>query len=121
MTMQKTVSRWQSAFENSIKGLRYGVRTETAMREEVIALCLAVPAATLLADSLWQWMLLVFSVAFLLLVETLNTAIELTLDRVSEEPHELTGAAKDLGSLAVLIALMMVSGAWGWVVYQKFV
>lgn len=106
------VKRWQSAFANSLKGLKYGLTHEAAIREEFLALLASFVLAPVVADSFVQGLLLVASVLFVLVVEILNTAIEKTLDRVSTDHHPLTGAAKDLGSLAVLLAIFLSAAIW---------
>lgn len=106
------VSRWQSALKNSLAGLKFGLKSEAAIREEVVVLIAAIPAALLLEDTGWVRLAMVLSVLFVLIVEVLNSAIEATLDRVSLEHHLLTKAAKDLGSLAVLLAILLAASIW---------
>lgn len=105
--------RWLSAFKNSLHALKTGWETETAMREEMLLLLIAVPLAVLLGDTPAETVAMIVSALFILLVETLNTAIEATLDRISEDFHPLTKIAKDMGSLAVLIALVIAALVWG--------
>ena len=107
------VSRWISAFQNSLDALKTGWKTETAMREEMLLILIAVPLALLLGDTPGEKTAMIVSVLFILLVEVLNTAIEATLDRISEEIHPLTKIGKDMGSLAVLIALIIAALIWG--------
>jgi diacylglycerol kinase (ATP) len=57
---------------------------------------------------------------FVLAVELLNSAVEAAVDRHGDEHHELSGAAKDLGSAAVFVSLTIVVVAWGAVVYDRF-
>lgn len=105
-------TRWKAAFTNSVKGLQFGWRNEAAIREELIALLVSIPLACLLADAAWQAVVMVLSVLLVLIVEVLNSAIEAALDRISTEHHPLTGAAKDLGSLAVLLAIIFAAAVW---------
>jgi diacylglycerol kinase (ATP) len=107
------VARWISAFKNSLSALTTGWKTETAMREEMLLVLIAVPLAILLGDTPGETVAMIVSILFVLLVETLNTAIEATLDRISEEIHPLTKIGKDMGSLAVLIALIIAALVWG--------
>jgi len=107
------IARWMFAFKNSLNALKAGWKTETALREEMLLLLVSVPLAVLLGDTPGETVAMIVSVLFILLVETLNTAIEATLDRVSEEFHPLTKIAKDMGSLAVLIALVIAALVWG--------
>ncbi|TNE28207.1 MAG: diacylglycerol kinase [Alphaproteobacteria bacterium] len=107
------VARWVSAFKNSLSALTTGWKTETAMREEMLLVLVAIPLALLLGDTPGETVAMIVSVLFILLVEVLNTAIEATLDRISDEIHPLTKIGKDMGSLAVLIALVIAALVWG--------
>jgi len=71
-----------------------------------------VPAAIYIADSLSKALILISSYLLVLLVELLNSAIEATVDRISDEHHELSGRAKDMGSAAVTLAIMICAGVW---------
>lgn len=106
------ISRWQAAFKNSINGLKFGLQSEAAIREEVILLILSIPVSLYLVESVWARLAMVLSVLFVLIVEVLNSAIEATLDRMSVEYHLLTKAAKDMGSLAVLLAMILAASIW---------
>ncbi|EGG98864.1 Diacylglycerol kinase [gamma proteobacterium IMCC2047] len=106
------VSRWQAALGNSINGLKFGFKSEAAIREEVIVLVASIPAAIYLVESVWVRLAMILSVLFVLIIEVLNSAIEATLDRVSKEHNLLTKAAKDLGSLAVLLAMIFAVSIW---------
>ena len=97
---------------NSINGLKFGFKSEAAIREEIIVLVAAIPAAIYLVESVWVRLAMILSVLFVLIVEVLNSAIEATLDRISKEHNLLTKAAKDLGSLAVLLAMVLASSIW---------
>ncbi|TCP42890.1 diacylglycerol kinase [Rhodovulum marinum] len=114
--MQKTplkgLARLRAAFVNSMTGLRDVWRNEEAFRLEAAALMLAVPAAVWLADSVFQGAILVASVLLVMIVEVLNTAVEAVVDRIGPERHELSRIAKDLGSLAVLLASVLAAMVW---------
>ena len=60
------------------------------------------------------------AILIVLIVELLNSAIEATIDRISDEHHELAGRAKDMGSAAVFVSLVLVLVVWGTVAYQRF-
>ena len=109
-------SRLSAAFKNSKAGFRDIWQREEAFRQEVIALVVLTPVAIWLASGVGQFALLVGSILFLMIVEILNSAIEATIDRIGLEKHELSRIAKDLGSLAVLLALLFPAGIWGAVV-----
>jgi len=103
----------------SLQGLRAGWQ-EKAFRLEA---CLAV---ALLPLSLWlghgwvQSALLAGSVILVLITELLNSAVEAAIDRIGLELHELSKRAKDMGSAAVLLSLLLCAGVWGAALYQRF-
>ena len=82
------------------------------MRQEIYLLAVAVPAAFWLTGDAVERVLLVASVVWVLLVELLNTAVEYTVDRIGPEYHELSGLAKDIGSAAVLVSLVLAAVVW---------
>jgi diacylglycerol kinase (ATP) len=96
----------------SSKGFGYMLRSERAFQQELILLAAGVPLAIWLGDSGVERALLIGSILLVMLVEVLNSAIETVLDRVSLEQHELSGRVKDLGSFAVLIALVNMVVVW---------
>jgi diacylglycerol kinase (ATP) len=104
--------RWLKATLNSWHGLRDAVRSEAAVREELIALILAVPLAFAIAEGAWKRLLLIGVVAAVLVVELLNTAIEKLADRVSRESDPQIGRVKDMGSAAVGISLLIADAIW---------
>lgn len=111
--MKKTgLARIVSATLNSIKGIRYLLKYEAAFRQELVLLVVALPMAFIIASSWLEIFALVGVLVLLLVVEALNTAIEVTVDRIGLEHHELSGLAKDLGSTAVLIMLLFASFVW---------
>jgi len=65
-------------------------------------------------------LLLVASWLVVMIVEILNTAVEATVDRISDEDHPLSGQAKDLGSAAVFLSLVLAALVWGTVAWQRF-
>lgn len=101
----------------SIKGIRAAWRNEAAFRQEV-ALCVVLfPLSFFVARSIEQWLLLTTPLFLMLIVELLNTAIENVVDRIGHERHDLSGQAKDMGSAAVLICLLLLAMSWfsiGW-------
>ncbi len=103
----------------SLKGIRAAYRNEAAFRQELMLVGFAVVMASLIAQTLLQWLLLVVSGLFVLLVELLNSAIEATVDRQGEEWHELSGRAKDMGSAAVFISLLIMALTWGVILWER--
>ena len=101
---------------NSGKGLRFLLRKEEAFQLEALLACVLIPVATLLPVSPVERVLLIGAVFTVLIVEVLNTSIEVLTDRVSLDRHELSGLAKDLGSLAVTLSLLLWATVWGVIV-----
>jgi len=97
---------------NSLRGLKLCYQSEAAFRQEVWLALVLIPAGLWLGDSMIERLLLVGSVLGLMIVELLNTAIEVVVDRIGVERHHLSGFAKDVGSAAVLIALLLVALTW---------
>ncbi len=103
---------WIAAFRNSCAGLSYAVRTERAVRQEAIALIVAIPAALLIGQTIWIQITLISVVLLLMAVELLNTCIEKLCDHVTPAIHPQIKAVKDMGSAAVLAALLIVASVW---------
>ena len=102
-----------NAFFYSVAGLKSAWRHEDAFRQESILAVLLMPLAFLLADAALERALMIAVVLLVLIVELVNSAIEATVDRISLENHDLAKRAKDIGSAAVLIALLNVVVVWG--------
>ena len=96
----------------SIKGIRSTCQTEAAFRQELWLLAAAVPLALWIGDRLLEKALLIASIILVLIVELLNSALESIVDRVGLEHHPLSGKAKDQGSAAVLLALILAAIVW---------
>jgi diacylglycerol kinase (ATP) len=92
---------------NTWHGLLAAARSEEAFRQELIALVVAVPVAFLVAEQTWKRLALIAVVAFVLVVELLNTAIEKLADRVNLAIDPQIGRVKDMGSAAVGLALLI--------------
>lgn len=103
--------RFAGALGFSIDGLRRGWNEE-AFRVELIGAAVTIPLGLWLGDTAVERVLLVGSVLLVLIVELLNTAIEVVVDRISLERHAMSKHAKDLGSAAVLIALLLAALTW---------
>lgn len=104
----------------SWKGLKAAFRNEAAFRQEVVIAAVLLPLAWWLADTSVTWLLLVGSLFLVLIVELLNSAVENVVDRIGTEHHELSGRAKDIGSAAVMLSLIMAGLTWGVLGWQKF-
>lgn len=108
-SIQASVFSWQ--------GLRSAWRHEAAFRQELWLALVLVPLGLYLGDGGVEKALLVCSVFLLLLVELLNSAVEAVVDRFGGELHELSGRAKDQGSAAVAIAIVIMITVWGLVLF----
>jgi diacylglycerol kinase (ATP) len=106
------LTRIVSAIRYSRQGLAHAVRHEAAFRQELMACCVLVPLAIWLPLPLLEKLLLLGSIAVVLITELINSAIEAVVDRVSLERHLLAGRAKDLGSAAVMIAVVWCAIVW---------
>ncbi|WP_031385821.1 diacylglycerol kinase [Desulfonatronum thiodismutans] len=106
------IPRLTQAFVCSVQGLQSAWRNEEAFRLEVLAALLLIPAALWLGEGGVERVLLVGSVVLVLIVELLNSAVEAVVDRIGMEHNELSGRAKDIGSAAVLISLLLVPVVW---------
>lgn len=96
----------------SYKGIRSTLYHEQAFRLEVYAFFLAIPLSTLIAKTPMEYLLLLGSMVLVMIVELLNTGIEMIVDRVGVEHHELSGRAKDAGSAAVLMTIALSATTW---------
>jgi diacylglycerol kinase (ATP) len=95
----------------SLNGLRAGWG-ETAFRQEVLCAIVLLPLAFWLGNSWVEIALLAGSVLLVMIVELLNTAVEAAIDRIGPEWHDLSKRAKDMGSAAVLLAVLLSGGIW---------
>jgi diacylglycerol kinase (ATP) len=103
----------------SAKGISACWRHEAAFRQEVLLVIALLPLSPLVARSVEQWLLLVLPLFVLLIVELLNSAVENVVDRIGPERHVLSGHAKDMGSAAVLICLVMIGVAWAVIAWKN--
>jgi diacylglycerol kinase (ATP) len=109
-----------NALRYSQQGLRAAITHEAAFRQELALAVVMIPAAFFLGRTLTEVLLLVGSVVFVLVVELLNSAIEALADALSVETHPLLGRAKDLGSAAVMLMLLLTGGIWIAVAFNRF-
>lgn len=113
------VDRIVRAFFNSWSGLRLAYRGESAFRQEVWLAVPLLPLAFWLGRDWTQVALLAGSVVLVMIVELLNSGIEAVVDRVSYDWHELSKRAKDLGSAAVLLSLLLCAAIWCAALWQR--
>lgn len=109
--LRSGVSRMWHAFGYSMAGLRSGWG-ETAFRQEAIAALAMIPLAFWVGQTWVETALLAGSVVLVMVVELLNTGIETAIDRIGPEWHDLSKRAKDMGSAAVLLSLLLCVGVW---------
>lgn len=107
------VTRIIKATGYSMKGLKSAWINEAAFRQELMLILLLMPLTFWVGETLNQILLLVVISWLVVIVEVLNSAIEAVVDRIGSEHHELSGRAKDLGSAAVFIALVLNALVWG--------
>jgi diacylglycerol kinase (ATP) len=100
------------ALHNSWNGLVFAVREESAFRQELTLAACLLPLAIFLPFTPFERLLLIGSIVLVLIVELLNSSIEAAIDRISFEPHGLSKRAKDYGSAAVMLALLMCLLVW---------
>jgi diacylglycerol kinase (ATP) len=111
--------RFWRATINTRNGLAFAIRSEQAVREELIALALALPLAWLIGLTAMRRVELVASVALVLVVELLNTAIEKLSDRLTTDHDPQIGRVKDMGSAAVGVALVTAGLFWLFAIVER--
>ncbi|MCJ7597830.1 MAG: diacylglycerol kinase [Methyloceanibacter sp.] len=113
------IARIVAAFRNTLGGLREGLSTEAAIKQEFAIACVAVPLSFFIAEDLWTWVALVASLLFVLAIEFLNTAIERLCNHIQPEKHDAIRITKDLGSAAVFFALALAGLVWGAAIWSR--
>ncbi|WP_312817345.1 diacylglycerol kinase [Atlantibacter subterraneus] len=103
----------------SWKGIRAAWKNEAAFRQEGVAAIAAIAIAFWLDVDPITRVLLIGSVILVMIVEILNSAIEAVVDRIGPEFHELSGRAKDMGSAAVLFAILLAMITWGTLLWSN--
>lgn len=96
----------------SLQGLKSAFKHEAAFRQELLLAAIFIPLACYLDVSQIERLLLIAPIFLVIICEIINSAIEAVVDRIGSEHHELSGRAKDMGSAAVLIALMLSAYIW---------
>lgn len=109
---QRGLRRLFNALLFSLSGLRLAFLHESAFRQEVALAAVLVPCACILPVAPVERVLLITSVMLLLIVELLNSSVEAAIDRIGLDTHRLSKRAKDLGSAAVLLALVALTVVW---------
>ena len=113
----RSLKRLYNAFFYSVDGICACMKSEQAFRLEIYFSIILVPLGLWLGDTTSQKILLVGSVFTVLIVELVNSAIERVVDRISNERHELSKEAKDMGSAAVFLSLILWALTWGIILF----
>ncbi|MCM8541930.1 MAG: diacylglycerol kinase [Lentisphaeraceae bacterium] len=117
---KKGLLRFTHTIKYSLDGLRYAWKYEESFRQEVAVFVLLIPLTFFVGNKLYDYILLLGSISFLLVVELLNSAVEAAVDRISSEKHELSKRAKDIGSAAVMLAILMCVIVWLSIFFVNF-
>jgi diacylglycerol kinase (ATP) len=108
----KGLTRAFRAAINSWNGLIYAYKEESAFRQELALSLILIPLAIYLPVTPIEKILLIASVILVLVIELLNSSVEAAIDRISFEVHDLSKRAKDFGSAAVMLALLLCAMTW---------
>tara|TARA_R110000744_G_scaffold20279_2_gene53263 strand:- start:14558 stop:14923 length:366 start_codon:yes stop_codon:yes gene_type:complete len=108
----KGLKRVALAALNSFRALKWLYQNESAFRQELLLLLIALPISFAFDISALEQVSLILAILFIIFTEIINTAIEAVVDRIGLEIHPLSGLAKDLGSAAVFVSLIIASSIW---------
>lgn len=121
MANQSTgLTRIYKAAGYSAKGLSAAWKNEAAFRQEAVAALMAIILAFWLDIEAITRILLIGSVVLVIIIEVINSAIEAVVDRIGSEFHELSGRAKDMGSAAVFLAVLLAIFVWTTALWHHF-
>jgi diacylglycerol kinase (ATP) len=109
---KRGLRRIANAFYYSMSGLKLAYKHEHAFRQEVLGAVILLPVACLVPVTPVEHVLLIGTVLLVLIVELLNSSIEAAVDRVGLETHHLSKRAKDIGSAAVMLVLVLLAVTW---------
>jgi diacylglycerol kinase (ATP) len=116
----KGLTRAFRAAINSWNGLIYAFKEESAFRQELALSLILIPLAIYLPVTPIEKILLIASVILVLIIELLNSSVEAAIDRISFEVHDLSKRAKDFGSAAVMLALLLCALTWAIVLSEHY-
>jgi diacylglycerol kinase (ATP) len=114
------LGRIVAACRHSAAGFQAAWRNEFAFRQEIVVLLFGTILATALKISAFERFVLIGVLVFVLCIELINSALEAVVDRISLERHPLSKNAKDFGSAAVTLAILLAAGAWIVVLFNRF-
>lgn len=106
------IARIINATGYSWLGLKAAWKHEAAFRQELMLALVGLPLAFWLAENQSELLWLILPLFILVIAELVNSAIEATVDRISDEHHELAGRAKDIGSAIVFVSLLLLTVIW---------
>ena len=102
----------------SLRGVKQAYARESAFRQELLLFSFVLPSGVYLAVTVAEVVALMCACLLVLALELLNSGIEAAIDRISVEHHEMSGLAKDYGSAAVMMALIIMFTIWGYIIYN---
>ena len=114
------MKRMLAAFRNSVAAWKLLIRSEQAFKEETVALAIGAPLAFFISHDGWMRLALIGSIILVMIVEVLNTAVEAACNALSREFHADIKIAKDCGSLAVLMSIVLAASVWGLGLFRFF-
>jgi len=114
------LDRMMRATGYSMSGLVAAYRGESAFRQEFWLATVLLPLAFWVGRGWVETVLLIGAPVLVLIVELLNSGLEAAIDRVSFEFHDLSKRAKDLGSAAVFLSLLLCTGIWLAALWHRF-
>lgn len=117
---KRGIPRILNAFKYSYDGFISAFKSEEALRQDVFVFVIFTIIALFLPICFFKQAILISSLLFIVFAELTNTAIEVVIDRISEEYHELSKKAKDIGSCLVLLSFINAILIWGSVLYVVF-
>lgn len=120
-TTKKGIARILNAFKYSYDGFISAFKSEEAFRQDILVCIILAPTAIFLPIAIVEKLFLFSSLFLIVLAELTNTAIEMTIDRISDEIHPLSKIAKDIGSCIVLISFLYLITVWGVIIYENFI
>lgn len=118
---KKGLPRILNAFKFSYDGFVATFKSEEAFRQDIIICMILTPIAIFLPITLIEKLFLFSTLFLIVMAELINTAIEMTIDRISEELHPLSKIAKDIGSCIVLVSFMYLILVWSLILYSNFI
>lgn len=105
----------------SMAGLRATFQHEAAFRQESLLVFFMIPLAFVLGQNPVEWAVLIAPLFIVLIIEVVNSAVEAVVDLISPEQHPLAGRAKDMGSAAVMLSLVLLFLVWSFFIYQRLI